>query len=151
MDRTRQDIIEELVRAANGPLGPRSLTETIRKSKGLLRMLLEERIKWRQIAALYAEAGQNASDETIRRTFRRIKAEDEKALQSVPAPSRGDAGNRSDRPRPEVLRQDSNFSMATGPPLLPKSSPFNTTRGDRAVNTGASLLDDLKKLKELEK
>lgn len=151
MNRTREDIIEELVRAANGPLGPRSLADTIRKSKALLMMLLSERIKWRQIAALYAETGHNASAETIRRTFNRIKAEDKGVPQAVLAPFKGDVGNRRDTPSAEPLRQNSNSLMATGPPVPPTSSPFNTTQGDRAVNTGASLLDDLKKLKELDK
>lgn len=151
MNRTREQILVDLTAAAQGPLGLRSLAMTLRKAKALLVELREDGIGWQQLAELLAQTGHHASGETIRRTFTRITSA--KKGQPKLAAATEDAGlTVKDMPAasPDQIRAETRLAgWATGPPGAPTSTSFTPPSSHAGSDVGASLLDALDKIREL--
>lgn len=151
MNRTREQILADLTAAAHGPLGRRSLAMTLRKAHTLLIELREDGIGWQQLAQLLAETGHHASGETIRRTFTRItsakKGDPQLAAATVHAgPTVKDITASS----PHQIQSETRIAMrATGPPGARPSASFTPPSNHPGSGAGASLLDALDKIREL--
>jgi hypothetical protein len=157
MSRTREDIVTELRQATQGPLGPRSLAGAVRKSLSLLHELRADSVSWEQTAQLLNDAGLAATAESIRRTVRR--EEERGALFAIGPGTRVQTKRRhpapAEQPSAEVggiAPEQSPVPQATGPPAplsptLRLGSPHNAT----ALVTGRALLDQMSKLRDLNK
>ncbi|WP_461383357.1 hypothetical protein [Devosia indica] len=153
MNRTREQILVDLNKAAHGPFGLRSLAMTLRKSSALILELREDGITWEQITELLSETGHSASSETVRRTFTRIRSSSASAQRSAPVTPEADTELMvkvfAEPPPSAVLTRAGVTERATGPPS--RSGPLPGTQYDPGLKAGESLLDALKKLKEIDK
>lgn len=151
MNRTREQILADLKAAAHGPLGRRSLATTLRKAQALLIELREDGIGWQQLAQLLAQTGHHASGETIRRTFTRIKTakKGRPHLGSATAHAGLTAKDITASAPDQLLTKTRIAERATGPPDAPPPASFAPPSSHAGSDVGASLLDALNELKEL--
>lgn len=151
MNRTLEHILADLAAAAHGPLGRRSLAMTLRKAQALLLELREDGIGWQQLAELLAQTGHHASGETIRRTFTRITSA-KKGKPQLAAATTHAGLTVKDIPAssPDQIPAEARLAgWATGPPGAPPSASFTPPSSHAGSDAGASLLDALDKIREL--